>query len=924
MDRIAWQLLESTLSESDSRLSADLALAPKDTLVEAVNDILNGQYLAALQSKAAQNLLRSPLQRSPQGNKILDAAAYFDALAISVSHSQDGEACATQLVVAVAALHVFLQANLTGPINEKVPEGVLELATGEAASDDHPSQQHALGSDTTSPGDRWAVAQLSASGEDVVGRVRVPQYLLLASTLLVHPLDLQSSKEEGEPSTTSEAGGAANGHPAGREAARNGHSTRQHSAAAERPLPWLWWAARVLAVQQRVLSGPAASLQYGLEQLMPQVIDGLAARRLPVELHAAASRLRAAAHLEAAAQGHDVGRIADAQAHLESAGRLMGIDVEVTGALGVRTVHQRDAKAQLVVKTYEAPSDESAAESGDESDWLDAAAAGAAAGGESGASDAQHSAAQSARKMELEGISGDSEVLPVPRFINAEGDEESSASLESAAQALLLGHAQAVARGNAADELRAWRMAPFIDAVLRQPRSRPLLRASARLLRARHERERNRTRERALLSLQQVVEATEQRLPAPAHRMRHAFSVRFPMGPALRKELGEQLMAAGLVGAAMMLFEELELWDALILCYRLLQKNVQAEELVNRRLEVTPDDARLWCALGDLTLKEGHYHTAWERSGQRSTRAQRSLARSAQREKNYDRAAEHWELALKVNPLHPEGWFALGYCALKRQDYVRAVQAFSRCAQQEPDNGDAWNNLAAIHLQERRYKEAFSALSEAVKYKRESWQTWANYAHAAVQTQNYLQAARGVCQVIAFSQGQRREEDLLRALVDAVAAARTAAGTLGQELPGSRRDPDAQLERAVGDALKQASAAASGAGALVWDLFADYYHATGFPASAREAALKQVRALQGSGWQKGEEPFRAYAGAVTKYARWQLEGVRRGDLQLKELSSVRMLLRGTLKQAEERFEEHPLFAALAAAKQDIEDAEEHP
>ncbi len=58
------------------------------------------------------------------------------------------------------------------------------------------------------------------------------------------------------------------------------------------------------------------------------------------------------------------------------------------------------------------------------------------------------------------------------------------------------------------------------------------------------------------------------------------------MGPALHKELGEQLMAAGLVGAAMTLFEELELWDALFLCYLLLQKNVQAEELVNRRLEV--------------------------------------------------------------------------------------------------------------------------------------------------------------------------------------------------------------------------------------------------------------------------------------------------------------------------------------------------
>ena len=28
-------------------------------------------------------------------------------------------------------------------------------------------------------------------------------------------------------------------------------------------------------------------------------------------------------------------------------------------------------------------------------------------------------------------------------------------------------------------------------------------------------------------------------------------------------------------------------------------------------------------------------------------------------------AAGHWELALRVNPLHAEGWFALGFCALK-------------------------------------------------------------------------------------------------------------------------------------------------------------------------------------------------------------------------------------------------------------------
>lgn len=58
-------------------------------------------------------------------------------------------------------------------------------------------------------------------------------------------------------------------------------------------------------------------------------------------------------------------------------------------------------------------------------------------------------------------------------------------------------------------------------------------------------------------------------------RMRYAFSVAAPYAGVLRRELGEQLVSAGMVGAAMTIFEELELWDNLILCYLLLEKKPQ-------------------------------------------------------------------------------------------------------------------------------------------------------------------------------------------------------------------------------------------------------------------------------------------------------------------------------------------------------------
>ena len=61
-------------------------------------------------------------------------------------------------------------------------------------------------------------------------------------------------------------------------------------------------------------------------------------------------------------------------------------------------------------------------------------------------------------------------------------------------------------------------------------------------------------------------------------------------------------------------------------------------------------------------------------------------------------AAGHWSLALQINPQHPDGWFALGYCYLKLQEDQQAIQAFTKTAQQQPENGDAWNNIAAICL----------------------------------------------------------------------------------------------------------------------------------------------------------------------------------------------------------------------------------
>ena len=90
--------------------------------------------------------------------------------------------------------------------------------------------------------------------------------------------------------------------------------------------------------------------------------------------------------------------------------------------------------------------------------------------------------------------------------------------------------------------------------------------------------------------------------------------------------------------------------------------------------QVTPNDPKLWCALGDIQRDDSAYLKAWEVSGHRSARAQRSLARSAVEKKEWGAAAEHWGLALGLSPMYPEAWFSLGYCYLKLGQSKKALQ----------------------------------------------------------------------------------------------------------------------------------------------------------------------------------------------------------------------------------------------------------
>jgi tetratricopeptide (TPR) repeat protein len=107
---------------------------------------------------------------------------------------------------------------------------------------------------------------------------------------------------------------------------------------------------------------------------------------------------------------------------------------------------------------------------------------------------------------------------------------------------------------------------------------------------------------------------------------------------------------------------------------------------------------RLLCILGDIEEKPEHYLRAWEVSGRRFARAQRSLGEHLLQQKDLVGARDAYKAAVAVNRLSPELWNRLGDISLRLGDFTDAAEAFGRAISSSNDavggeDARTWSNL---------------------------------------------------------------------------------------------------------------------------------------------------------------------------------------------------------------------------------------
>jgi len=569
-----------------------------------------------------------------------------------------------------------------------------------------------------------------------------------------------------------------------------------------------WAQMRVNFVHQRLLSEPATSLQsviYEKLRTVENFILNSANKNDIKDLHANFILERAAIHTH---HGNDK----QAKADLELATTERKFEFALTGLMGKRTKFQQKDTSQLLVLARSAAT-ETNGTSGEASkpkalELND---------------DTLHETIQYTEKLAVSEFKDES-ALPTSL---TELDPANQPLLDPLDSVILLSIAESIKNTNPADGLTREETIPYATRVLEGGSSNWQVYTQALLVRSRIEGYKSRTLERGLLQLQALVDqviaetsgetttdaetnekitsflpqAKEGEAASVSERLRYIFPLSSPSRWELEAELAARWVALGGLRSALEIYERLEMWAEAALCWAATEKEDKARKVMRKQLfhatsgadEDIDEDAEKWegpardpppteaprfyCILGDIEKDLSMYEKAWEVSGNRYARAQRSLGQHYMAARAYDKAAEAYSLSLKVNSLYQPAWFALGCAHLELLQFKKAVEAFSRCVQLDDRDAESWSNLAAslLHLRPKTRTDedgevekvtnhprtdALKAFRRAATLKHDDFRIWSNVLAVAASTSppswpDVINAQRSICELRGATEGEK-------------------------------------------------------------------------------------------------------------------------------------------------------------------------
>ncbi|KAJ8906369.1 hypothetical protein NDN08_002862 [Rhodosorus marinus] len=561
------------------------------------------------------------------------------------------------------------------------------------------------------------------------------------------------------------------------------------------------WSARAGRTHQDVLTGPSPTLKSEVQGAYTSALKSSETRKNPI--------LGGLVHIEMALASNSFLDSSTNEKHLKFAMDTLHTKIELSGALGVRTKWQKEAKANLVAQVLQE-------------------------GEEIERNLSIPTQCKRPRNIPLE----DTDVLGFTKLSTDQKPDNERTTPTVMDHFLLSAKAESVAANLPSGQLTTEEIRPYLNRVLDgcEESTPPLVLGKVLLFRTRGELGKGRYAERSMKQVEELVDYYKQGNPIDdCGRLIGLEASGYPAMWKLQKEFAILLGTIGLVKAASEIFEGLGLWDEVIDCQRLMGNEQRARVLIEKRLDEEGERPWLLAAMGEVTRDEKWYVKAWEVSKGRYAKAMRLLGRLLISKNENQRAVSALEDALKINFLYPDAWFLLAHAAQKCGDIEKYASSLTTAVQLDGSNAEAWNNLGSAQLQLGKPQAAVTALQQAAKLRRESWRVWENLLLASIAAN----AVRQMIQAMDALQEIRGREGVSAEGISAAIVEIERLGESGEDDDGRQT---ADLARRLLNVLGRASALVSTEPA-VWNAYARLHELGGDHGMVLENRKKEMRSV---------------------------------------------------------------------------------